>query len=92
MSRINSYILFFPNVTVFSKYSKEELISILEFAVLPHWRKAFDLRDYLPTSNDKATFYYSECECIERNKTPAARERDKSEDDCKNNKNQVCKI
>jgi hypothetical protein len=25
---------------------KEELVSIFEFAVPPHWRKAFDLRDY----------------------------------------------
>jgi hypothetical protein len=49
MRRINSYTLFFPNVMVLSKYSKEELLGILEFAVPPHWRKAFDLRDYLPT-------------------------------------------
>jgi hypothetical protein len=55
MSRINNYIPFFPNVTEVSKYSKEELLNILEFAVPPpHWRKAFDLRDYLPTSDNKA--------------------------------------
>jgi hypothetical protein len=48
MSRNNNYILFFPNATVLLKYSKEELLHILEFAVPPHWRKAFDLRDYLP--------------------------------------------
>jgi hypothetical protein len=54
MSRINNYILYFPNATVLSKYSKEELIGILEFAVPSHWRKAFDLQDYLPTSDDKA--------------------------------------
>jgi hypothetical protein len=51
MSRINNYIPFFPNATVLSKYSKEKLLSILEFAVPPHWRKAFDLRDYLPTND-----------------------------------------
>jgi hypothetical protein len=50
MSQINNYIPFFPNAMVLSKYSKEELVGILEFAVPPHWRKAFDLRDYLPTS------------------------------------------
>jgi hypothetical protein len=33
MSRINNYILYFLNATVLSKYSKEELIGILEFAV-----------------------------------------------------------
>jgi hypothetical protein len=51
MSRINKYIPFFPNAMVLSKYSKEELLSKLEFAVPPHWRKAFDLRDYLPPSH-----------------------------------------
>jgi hypothetical protein len=56
MSRINNYILYFPNATVLSEYSEEELIGILEFAVPSHWRKAFDLRDYLPTSDDKARF------------------------------------
>jgi hypothetical protein len=52
MSRINNYTPFFPNATVLSTYSEEELLNILEFAVPPHWRKAFDLRDYLPTSDD----------------------------------------
>jgi hypothetical protein len=59
MSQINKYIPFFPNATVLSKYSKEELLNILEFAVPPHWRKAFDLRDYLPTSDNKARFMRS---------------------------------
>jgi hypothetical protein len=80
MSRINNSIPFFPNATVLLKYSKEELLNILEFAVLPHWRKAFDLRDYLPTSDDKARFI-SKCERVERNETPPARERAGSDDD-----------
>jgi hypothetical protein len=62
------------------KYSEEELLNILEFAVPPHWRKAFDLRDYLPTSDDNARFI-SECEHVEQNETPPARERDGSDDD-----------
>jgi hypothetical protein len=85
MSRINNYIPFVPNAAVLSKYSKEELLNILEFAVPPHWRKAFDLRDYLPTSDDKARFI-SECERVERNKTTPARERDGSDNDCTSNK------
>jgi hypothetical protein len=90
MSRINNHILFFPNATMASKYSKEELmLGILEFAVLPHWRKAFDLRDYLPSNDDKARFI-EECERIKRNKTPVAREYDNSDDDHKNdNKNKL---
>jgi hypothetical protein len=75
MSRINNFIPFSPNAMVLSKYSKEELIGILELAVPPHWRKAFDLRDYLPTSDDKARFI-SECERIKRNKAPLAKERE----------------
>jgi hypothetical protein len=67
MSRINNYI--FPNTMVLLNYSKEELLCILEFAVPPHWRKAFDLRDYLLTSDDKLRFI-KECECVERSLSP----------------------
>jgi hypothetical protein len=84
MSRINNYILFFPNAAVLSKYSEEELLGILEFAVPPHWRKAFDLRDYLPTSDNKLRFI-EECERVERNEAPLARERDVSDNDRKSN-------
>jgi hypothetical protein len=87
MSRINNYIPFFPNATVLSKYSKEELLNILEFAVPPHWRKAFDLRDYLPTSDNKARFI-KECERLEQNETPPAKEHDDSDEDRKSNKKQ----
>jgi hypothetical protein len=77
MSQINNYIPFFLNAAVLLKHTKEELLNILEFAVLPQWRKAFDLRDYLPTSDDKARFI-SECERVKQNKTPSARECDGS--------------
>jgi hypothetical protein len=60
---------FLSNATVLSKYSQEELLNILEFAVPPHWRKAFDFRDNLPTCDDKARFI-SECEPIEKIKCP----------------------
>jgi hypothetical protein len=63
MSRINNYIPFFPNATVLSEYSEDELVNILEFAMPPHWRKAFDLRDSFPTSDDKARFI-SKCERV----------------------------
>jgi hypothetical protein len=85
MSRINNYIPFFPNATVRSKYSEEDLLNILEFAVPPHRRKAFDLRDYLPTSDDKARFI-SKCERVERNETSPAKKRDGSDDDRTSNK------
>jgi hypothetical protein len=57
----------------------------LEFAVPPHWRKVFDLRDYLPTSDDKARFI-SKCERVKQNETPPTRERDGSDDDCTTSK------
>jgi hypothetical protein len=85
MSRIYNYIPFFPNATVLSRYSKKELLGILEFAVPPHWRKAFDLRDYLPTSDNKAR-YIKECECVKWNEAPAAREHDNSDNDRRSNK------
>jgi hypothetical protein len=43
------------------------------------------LRDYLPTSDNKASFI-EECERVEWNKAPPARERDDSEDDHRSNK------
>jgi hypothetical protein len=85
MSWINNYIPFFLNAKVLSKYSEEELLGILEFAVPPHWRKAFDLRDYLTTSDNKARFI-SECERVKRNEAPQAKERDGSDDDHTSNK------
>jgi hypothetical protein len=85
MSCINNYIPFFPNATVLLKYSEEELLGILEFAVPPHLRKSFDLRDNHPTSEDKARFI-EECERVEWNKEPLARERDNSDDDRRSNK------
>jgi hypothetical protein len=85
MSRIKNYIPFFLNGTVLLKYSKEELLGILEFAVPPHGRKAFDLRDYLPTSDNKARFI-EECEPVEWNKALPTREHDNSDDDRKSNK------
>jgi hypothetical protein len=88
MSQINNYIPFFLNATVLSKYSEEELLNILEFAVPPHWRKAFDLRDYPPTSDNKARFI-EECERVKQNETPPEKEHDDSDNDCKS---KVCKI
>jgi hypothetical protein len=87
MSRISNYIPFFPNATVLLKYSKEELLNILEFAVPPHWRKAFDLRDYLPTSDNKARFI-EECERVKQNKAPLEKERDNSNNNRKS-KNKI---
>jgi hypothetical protein len=85
MSRINNYIPFFQNVTVLSKYSEEELLGILDFAVPPHLRKAFDLRDCLPTSDNKARLI-KECERVEQNEAPLEKECDDSDNDRKSNK------
>jgi hypothetical protein len=66
-------------------YSKEELLGIVEFAVPPHWRKASDLRDYLPTSDDKARFI-GECERIKWSESPAATGHNGSDNNRKSNK------
>jgi hypothetical protein len=49
MSRIHNYILYFLNARVLLKYSKEELLCILEYAMPPHWRKASFLHEGLPS-------------------------------------------
>jgi hypothetical protein len=85
MSRINNFLPYFPEATMNSKYTEKELIGILEFAVPPHWRKAFDLRDYIPTQENKAKFI-TECDRIERNETPKSNDRNEEVDDNKNSK------
>jgi hypothetical protein len=80
MSRINNYLPFFPKGTPASKYTEEELITILEFAVPDHWRKAFDLRDYVPADDDKLRFI-NECERVERHESARGREREDDDED-----------
>jgi hypothetical protein len=69
----------------FRNIPKKSYSASWNYLICRHWRKAFDLRDYLPTSEDKARFI-KECEPVKWNKAPPARKPDDSDDDRKSNK------
>jgi hypothetical protein len=64
MSKINNFLLYFPEGGVKSKHFESELIGILQFAVPDYYRAAFNLRDYIPTDDSKTKFIV-ECERAE---------------------------
>jgi hypothetical protein len=73
MSKINNFLLYFPEAGMDDKYSETELIGILQFALPEYYRVAWDLRDYIPAESNKIKFI-SECERVERNAKPKSHE------------------
>jgi hypothetical protein len=47
LNRINNYLPSFPQANAASKFSDSEVIGLMEFALPPAWRKAFDLKGYM---------------------------------------------
>ena len=70
LSRINNLLPYFPLGTPASKFSKEELVGLLEWSLPPAWRSKFDLKGYVPSSDDKEKLI-EECEAIERSEMVA---------------------
>jgi hypothetical protein len=54
LSRINNYLPYFPEGTAESKYTEEELVEIMEFALPTSWRRDMDLKGFVVKDNDKA--------------------------------------
>jgi hypothetical protein len=67
ISKINNSLPLFPGGTDDSKFSDQELVGLMEWALPASWRAKFDLDSYIPTLGTKAKLI-SECEAIERNK------------------------
>ena len=53
IGRLNNSIPYFPKGSESDKFSKEEIIELLEYAIPQSWRTKFDLDGYIPTSNSK---------------------------------------
>jgi hypothetical protein len=85
MSKINNFLSYFPEDRMEDKYTKRELIGILQFALPDYYRAVFDLRDYIPAEDNKLKFI-SECEHVEQNAKPRSNEQDDDEDERKNSK------
>ena len=53
LSWINNLLPYFPLGSPVSKFSKEELVGLLEWSLPPAWRSKFDLKGYVPSTDDK---------------------------------------
>ena len=66
------------------------LVRLLEWALPNKWRKILDRKSFVPSMNDLKD-QIDECECIERNKVPFAREEDDDNNHNKTKKNKFAK-
>ena len=66
VSRLNNSIPYFPSGSETDKFSKEELVELLEWSIPQAWRTKFDLDGYIPTAHSKE-YFMTQCEQIERN-------------------------
>jgi hypothetical protein len=64
----------------------QELVGLLEWSLPSHWRKKFDLDEYIPTLGTRAKLIF-ECKAIERNKSVKDKERKDNKDNNNNNNN-----
>src|SRR5687768_4857344 len=77
LSCLNNCLLLFPGGSEASKFSRAELLEILECALPLTWRQKFDLDGYIPTDGNRAQLILS-CEAIERsteNEKPEKKEK-----------------
>ena len=85
LTRINNYLPSFPGGTQASKFSESEIVGLLEFALPNSWRKAMDLKGFVPSDNNKKALV-DQCERIERNETQVSKDKEPHNDNNKNNK------
>jgi hypothetical protein len=86
LSRLNNYLPNFPTATASTKFSEKELVEMLEVALPSSWRKAMDLKGFIPSKNDYKELL-AQMEIIERNEVPVKHERNNdNDDDDKNDK------
>jgi hypothetical protein len=83
---LNNCLPLFPGGTMASKFSEDEILGLLEWAVPQTWRNKFDLDGYVPSMDSKAKFI-TECEAMERHQAT----KKGTDDDDNNNKKQKAK-
>jgi hypothetical protein len=66
VGRLNNSIPYFPRGSEVDKFSREEIVELLEWSIPQTWRTKFDLDGYTPTMHTKERMI-TECEQIERN-------------------------
>jgi hypothetical protein len=85
INRLNNALPLFPGGDEDSKFSTNEVVGLLEWALPPAWRAKFDLDGYVPTSDTKARLIEA-CEAIERNEIATKDNNNKNESNNKKNK------
>ena len=65
LGRLNNSLPLFPTASTADKFSDEEIVEILEWAIPQHCRSKFNLDGYIPTNFNKARLV-AECEILER--------------------------
>jgi hypothetical protein len=87
LSRINNYLLSFPDGDANSKFTDEELVALLDFSLPASLRKAMDLKGYVASQHDKKLLV-DQCKIIKQNKTLLKHDHTK---DNNNDNNRNCK-
>jgi len=65
INRLNNYLPRFPAAPEKVKFSKEEILEILEWSLPDSWRKKFDKEQYIPSQGTVAELLAA-CEALER--------------------------
>jgi hypothetical protein len=84
ITRINNSLPLFPDGREDSKFSEQELVGLIEWALPASWRAKFDLEGYVPTEGTKKKLVEA-CEAIERSAGMSGR-KDEEEKNKKNEK------
>jgi hypothetical protein len=79
INRINNALPLFPGATEASKFSPEDLVSLLEWSLPVAWRRKFDYDGYIPTQDSKAKLI-EKCEAIERSQEESKGKKDEKKD------------
>ena len=76
INRLNNALPLFPGGSEESKFSRSEIVELLEWALPPAWRSKFDLEGYVPSLHSQMRLIES-CKAIERNKVEVKGEKKK---------------
>ena len=85
LSRINNCLPLFPLGVPASKFTENELVGLIEWALPQEWRRSFDLKGYVPSLFNRERLMI-ECEAIERNEGLRKDVKNEKNDNNKNNK------
>ena len=84
-TKMNNALVYFPGATESDKYTKEERVERLEWAVPQIFRDKFETKGYVPTDHPMKKFI-KECKIIEHSQENECRKSKKKKGNWKKNK------